>query len=64
MISVNRARLGPTIVALMATIVFVTSCGINADNPPKFETTTMQAYVEHYIDSNYLRSAGGTQDND
>jgi len=37
---------------------------VSADNPPKFETTTMQAYVEHYIDSNYLRSAGGTQDND
>ena len=37
---------------------------VSADNPPKFEATTMQAYVEHYIDSNYLRSAGGTQDND
>jgi isopenicillin N synthase-like dioxygenase len=37
---------------------------VSADNPSKFETTTMQAYVEHYIDSNYLRSAGGTQDND
>ncbi|MDA1088910.1 MAG: isopenicillin N synthase family oxygenase [Proteobacteria bacterium] len=37
---------------------------VDEDNPPKFEPMTMQAYVEHYIDSNYLRGAGGTQDND
>jgi len=35
---------------------------VDADNPAKFEPTTMQAYVEDYIDSNYLRGAGGTQD--
>jgi isopenicillin N synthase-like dioxygenase len=37
---------------------------VSADNPAKFEPTTMQAYVEHYIDSNYLRGAGGTQEGD
>ncbi|MBT7769272.1 MAG: isopenicillin N synthase family oxygenase, partial [Rhodospirillales bacterium] len=36
---------------------------VSADNPAKFETTSMQAYVEHYIDTNYLRGAGGTQEN-
>ena len=35
---------------------------VSGDNPAKFEPTTMQAYVEHYIDSNYLRGAGGTQE--
>jgi len=34
---------------------------VSADNPAKFEPTTMQAYVEHYIDTNYLRGAGGIQ---
>lgn len=36
---------------------------VSADNPAKFKPTTMQAYVEHYIDTNYLRGAGGTQEN-
>ena len=44
MISVNRARLGPTIVALMAAMVFVTSCGINADNPPTIGTSDGNGY--------------------
>lgn len=37
---------------------------VDAGNPPKYEPMTMQAYVEYYIDSNYLRGAGGTQDAD
>ena len=44
MISVNRACLGPMVVALMATIVFVTSCGINADNPPTIATSDADGY--------------------
>lgn len=35
---------------------------VSAGNPAKFEATTMQAYVEHYIDTNYLRGAGGAQE--
>ena len=36
---------------------------VSADNPAKFDATTMQAYLEHYIDTNYLRSGDGTQGN-
>jgi len=35
---------------------------VSADNPAKFDAMTMQDYVEDYIDQNYLRSAGGTQE--
>jgi isopenicillin N synthase-like dioxygenase len=38
------------------------SC-VSAENPAKYTPTTMQEYVEHYIDKNYLRGAGGTQEN-
>lgn len=44
MISVNRARLGPMMVVLMAAMVFVTSCGINADNPPTIGTSDGNGY--------------------
>ncbi|GAC82067.1 virulence factor Mce family protein [Gordonia malaquae] len=44
MISVNRARLGPLVIALMAAMVFVTSCGINADNPPTIGTSDGNGY--------------------
>ena len=44
MISVNRARLGPMVIALMAAMVFVTSCGINADNPPAIGTSDGNGY--------------------
>lgn len=44
MISVNRARLGPMVVALMAAMVFVTSCGVNAENPPTIGTSDGNGY--------------------
>ena len=44
MISVNRARFGPMMVVLMAAMVFVTSCGINADNPPTIGTSDGNGY--------------------
>lgn len=44
MISVNRSRFGPMMVVLMAAMVFVTSCGINADNPPTIGTSDGNGY--------------------
>lgn len=35
---------------------------VNPDDSAKFEPVAMQRYVEDYIDTNYLRDAGGKQD--